>query len=329
MSLCDQLRAGPEPEWVKNHFALCRRGTVQVVGRDVETGTPVGTLTYVETIIGYAFQGERSVAFDQYFEKIQTTGTIKDSTTFLINRWNQSSATGPILHKGEKHGGVTQISGGFRGEVGAAQEDASIKGWKRESMELLTFDEDKASGTGRDKVHKFDFAPATFFIAAGNKNVQLPEPKITVRFDSASYLKYKQGSIFTDIRATMTYDRGNSDVKETAQHIWDAQHRPGTTIPAKAGKKIPGAPSSTPLHRIFYDTRLRDRNRDTARGLPGAMAQLLQSRQGLRRIPLQHHEGRGLQRQRQLLRTSTDEPRQPEGGLPALHLVQRRPNPGR
>lgn len=254
-----------KPEWVKNHFALCRRGTVQVVGRDVETGTPVGTLTYVETIIGYAFQGERSVAFDQYFEKIQTTGTIKDSTTFLINRWNQSSANGPILHKGERHGGVTQISGGFRGEVGAAQEDASIKGWKRESMELLTFDEDKASGTGRDKVHKFDFVPATFFIAAGNKNVQLPEPKITVRFDSASYLKYKQGSIFTDIRATMTYDRSNSDVKETAQHIWDAQHRPGTTIPAKTGKRIPGAPSSTPLHRIFYDTRLRDRNRETAR----------------------------------------------------------------
>ncbi|MFF2216750.1 hypothetical protein [Streptomyces antibioticus] len=109
-----------KPEWVKNHFALCQRGTVQVVGTDVRTGEPVGTLTYIETIIGYAYQGERSVSFDQYFEDIQTTGTAKDSTTFLINRWNQSSATGPILHKGQKHGGVTQISGGFRGEVGAA-----------------------------------------------------------------------------------------------------------------------------------------------------------------------------------------------------------------
>lgn len=53
-----------KPERVKNHFALCRRGTVQVVAVDVETGTPVGTLTYVETIIGYAFQGELSVLFE-------------------------------------------------------------------------------------------------------------------------------------------------------------------------------------------------------------------------------------------------------------------------
>jgi len=256
-----------KPEWVKNHFALCRRGTVQVVGTDVRTGEPVGTLTYVETIIGYAYQGERSVNFDQYFEDIQTTGTVKDSTTFLINRWNQSSGTGPILHKGQKHGGVTQISGGFRGEVGAAQEDASIKNWKRESMELLTFDEDAASGTGRDKVHKFDFVPATFFIAKDNKNVQLPEPKISVRFDSASYEKYKKGSIFTNTRNTLTYDRSNAAVNETAQHIYDAQHHPENTVPAKAGKNVPGAPSAKPLHRIFYDTTLRRQNRDTARAV--------------------------------------------------------------
>ncbi|MCX4429807.1 NucA/NucB deoxyribonuclease domain-containing protein [Streptomyces mirabilis] len=254
-----------KPEWVKNHFALCRRGTVQVVGVDVETGTPVGTLTYVETIIGYAFQGERSVLFEQYIEKINTTGTIKDTTTFLINRWNQSSATGAVLHKGQKHGGVTQISGGFRGEVGAAQQDASIKGWKRESRELLTFDEDAASGTGRDKVHTYDFVPATFFIAKGNKNVQLAEPKIRVRFDSAPYLTYKKGSIFTNVRSTMNYDHSDPVVNETAQHIWDAQNHPGTTIPAKTGKKIPGAPTTTPLHRIYYDATLRRQNRDTAR----------------------------------------------------------------
>lgn len=256
-----------KPEWVKNHFALCRRGTVQVVGTDVRTGEPVGTLTYIETIIGYAYQGERSVSFDQYFEDIQTTGTVKDSTTFLINRWNQSSATGPILHKGQKHGGVTQISGGFRGEVGAAQEDATIKGWKREAMELLTFDEDEASGTGQDKIHKFDFVPATFFISEDKKNVQLPEPKISMRFDSASYEKYKKGSIFTNTRNTLTYDRSNPAITETAQHIYDAQHHPENTVPAKAGKSVPGAPSAKPLHRIYYDTERRRQNRETARAV--------------------------------------------------------------
>ncbi|MFI2207428.1 NucA/NucB deoxyribonuclease domain-containing protein [Streptomyces sp. NPDC020192] len=125
---------------------------------------------------------------------------------------------------------------------------------------------DEASGTGKDKVHTFDFVPATFFISDGSHNVQLDEPKITVRFDSAPYLTtYKQGSIFPDVRATMNYDRANPDVTETAQHIWDAQNHPETTIPTKAGKKIPGALSSTPLHRVFYDTTLRRQNRDTAR----------------------------------------------------------------
>ncbi|MGW3137765.1 hypothetical protein [Streptomyces sp. NPDC001139] len=45
-------------------------------------------------------------------------------------------------------------------------------------MELLTFDEDEASGTGQGKVHKFDFVPATFFISEDKENVQLPEPPL-------------------------------------------------------------------------------------------------------------------------------------------------------
>jgi hypothetical protein len=238
---------------------------VQVVATDRDTGTPVGTLTYIETIIGYGNQGERSVAFDQYFEVIKSTGVIKDQTSFLVNRWNQSSATGAILHKGEKHAGVTQVSGGFRGEVGAAQTDASIKGWKSESRELLVFDEDEASGAGNDKVHKYDFVPATFFISADSKNVQLSEPKMSVRFDSASYLTCSKGSIFTNSRAIITYDRSDPQVTETAQHIYDAQNNPDITIPTKLGKKIPGAPSSTPLHRVFYDSALRVANRNAAR----------------------------------------------------------------
>jgi hypothetical protein len=65
----------------------------------VENGAPAGTLTCAEAINGYALQGERSVLFEQYIEKINATGTIKDRTRFLINRWNQSSATGTALHK--------------------------------------------------------------------------------------------------------------------------------------------------------------------------------------------------------------------------------------
>lgn len=245
-----------KPEWVKNHFALCHRGTVQVVGTDVRTGEPVGTLTYVETIIGYAFQGERSVAFDQYIENVQATGSVKESTTFLVNRWNESSGNGAILHKGEKHDGVTQGSGGYRGEVGSANEDPSIKSWKKDNMEVLIFDEDEASVTGKDKVHTYDFVPATLFISDGSHNVQLLEPKISVRFDSAPYLKFKKGSIFTNIRVTMAYDRSDPLIKETSQHIWDAQnhlHRRRDRGPHDSG---PAAHKQRPTHipgAVFAD----------------------------------------------------------------------------
>ncbi|WP_148587987.1 NucA/NucB deoxyribonuclease domain-containing protein [Streptomyces sp. WAC01526] len=249
-------------EWVKNHFALCRRGTVQVVGVTDEN-IPVGTLTYVETIIGYGYQGTRAVSFDQLFENITATGTLKDGTTFLVNRWNQSNASGAVLHAGQKHGGVTQISPGFRGEVGAKNEDPSLNSWKKSSMEHLTF-EDDGVGTGKDKTHFFSFVPATFFIAKGSKNIQLEEPRVSVRFDGAPYLAYKKGSVFTNVRAAMDYDRKDPKTRETASHIYDAQHTPGLTVPKKAGKSIPGASTSSPLHRIYYDTKKRKANRATA-----------------------------------------------------------------
>lgn len=64
MSASRTATALASPSGSRTTSALCRRGTVQVVAVDVETGTPVGTLTYVETIIGYAFQGELSVLFE-------------------------------------------------------------------------------------------------------------------------------------------------------------------------------------------------------------------------------------------------------------------------
>lgn len=38
---------------------------------------------------------------------INATCTIKDTTTFLINRWNQSSPADAALHKEQKYGGAT------------------------------------------------------------------------------------------------------------------------------------------------------------------------------------------------------------------------------
>ncbi|MFI1253367.1 NucA/NucB deoxyribonuclease domain-containing protein [Streptomyces netropsis] len=255
--------SGTKAHWVKNHFAFCRRGGGQIVGRSRKDNTPVGTLTYIETILGHGYQGQRSVSFDQRFDSLKTTGSLNHGDTFLVNQWRVGNKDGAILHKNQRHSGVMQLTG-FRGEKGSKNEDPSIKSWKADKDEHLGFEEDEGVGTGKDKVHGFDFVPATLFIDKNSKNIVLDEPRISMRFDSASYLSYKKGSIFTDVRASITYDRKDPEVNETATHIYDAQSNPNNTYPKKPGKQIPGATTTSPLHRIFYDKDKRKDNRDRA-----------------------------------------------------------------
>lgn len=217
--------------------------------------------------MGHGFQGQRSVTFDQRFDDLKVSGTLSNDSTYLINQWRAGSKTGTILHKSQQHNGVTQLTG-FRGEQGSKNLDASVKGWRANRDEQLIFDEDESSGSGQDKKHGFDFVPTTLFVDKNSKTVVLDEPVIGMRFDSASYLTYKKGSIFTDVRAILTYDRKDPEVTETAQHIFDAQNNPDSTKPKKTGKKIPGSlNSTTPLHRIFYDQKKRDSNRDAAKAV--------------------------------------------------------------
>ncbi|MFB8172179.1 NucA/NucB deoxyribonuclease domain-containing protein [Kitasatospora purpeofusca] len=61
----------------------------------------------------------------------------------------------------------------------------------------------------------------------------------------------KAGCVFQNVVEELVMDRSTAEYKYSAQHIWDAQHRPETTEPKVAGKKVPGSiESGVPLARI-------------------------------------------------------------------------------
>jgi hypothetical protein len=122
-----------------------------------------------------------------------------------------------------------------------------------------------AGCTSRDKVHTYDFVPTAFFIAKGNKNVQLAEPKIRVRFDSAPYLTYKKGSIFTSVRSTMNYDRSDRGQRDSSAHLGrpesSGDHDPRQDGQEDPRRARPSGRTTPPAARTATNTRSAPRRK--------------------------------------------------------------------
>ncbi|MDQ8704866.1 DNRLRE domain-containing protein [Streptomyces sp. LHD-70] len=101
-----------------------------------------------------------------------------------------------------------------------------------------------------------------------------------IRFDSAAYLTWgKVGSVFPDATPALRYDKSDTSrpgppaaytgVAAVAQHIDDARKNPGSTVPQKADKKLPGAEPLDPLHRLVssQDETRYDANRNVVTSL--------------------------------------------------------------
>ncbi|MEE1782401.1 NucA/NucB deoxyribonuclease domain-containing protein [Streptomyces sp. SP17BM10] len=83
-----------------------------------------------------------------------------------------------------------------------------------------------------------------------------------VRFDYAGPVagKYK-GTVFTGARVELVMKLSDPAVRESAQHISDAQNNPERTFPSFNAKSIPGA--TQPLHRLI-DREEQKKNRAVA-----------------------------------------------------------------
>jgi hypothetical protein len=85
------------------------------------------------------------------------------------------------------------------------------------------------------------------------------------RWDKATYLKVPQGAAVFSYLVSLNYStKAGAPEKAVAEHIKAAFTQPGSTKPANAGKKFAGQSASAPLHRLYYDTARRKKNRSTA-----------------------------------------------------------------
>lgn len=87
----------------------------------------------------------------------------------------------------------------------------------------------------------------------------------TVRTKNPSYAK-SSDCVFHGATGWFTMHISDPDITESAQFIWDAQNDITKTYPEIYGKYVPGIQDgkTEPLHRAYYDTKLRDANRRTS-----------------------------------------------------------------
>ncbi|MFI0914197.1 RICIN domain-containing protein [Streptomyces abikoensis] len=89
------------------------------------------------------------------------------------------------------------------------------------------------------------------------------------RWDAAPYLSNSSGAdrggAAFSFEPTLHFSASeNSPEKGVARHIKDAYDNPSQTRPFAPSKDIPGRDAKKPLHRLYYDTGRRDRNRAIA-----------------------------------------------------------------
>jgi hypothetical protein len=86
------------------------------------------------------------------------------------------------------------------------------------------------------------------------------------RCDAAPYVINTfagEGCVFDWVTEAIHYSVSSPDQGETANHIYQAENNPGSTVPTFPGKVIPGAPGTQPLHRIMEQDWI-DANRTDA-----------------------------------------------------------------
>jgi Deoxyribonuclease NucA/NucB len=231
--------------WVKNHYSMCQvlRATVRnlrcVIVDGVPECTEIGRATFRLTLVGYGRRGARYTTFTLATDQWRPTGTI--------------AAVGLTIGM-SCGGGCRPAPGNGRSQPVAAWMIPAT------GTAQLRFDSPTAGITTRDLVagHAFNVTIRT----GGAVPSTATGPQNGFRCDSATYVGPVGACIFDRVNAFFVYHLHGQGVDQVAQHISDAQTRPGTTFPPVAGKIIPGAyGSGRPLTRNYYDTQMQDRGR--------------------------------------------------------------------
>ncbi|MFD7169750.1 FG-GAP-like repeat-containing protein [Streptomyces violascens] len=246
------IRSAPTPGFCQNvkdsavhgptgvfldHWNWCRDARVAVVFQECVNGDckTVGNVNWRLTSWGLGVQGNspatRRIDFHSWLDDAKVYGKVDLSRIVKL-----SVNCSP-------YGQATCVPG-----PGNDRED-TVQHWLEATYSGSSFTS-PATGTDRDKVSFYDFQ---FFIQVEGPNGDIVPTPVTepegFRCDSAPYMENANGCVFDHVIERWTL-RSDSTVKETANHIWTAQHSPDLTLPGGTGKRIPGAvESGTPLTR--------------------------------------------------------------------------------
>lgn len=231
---------------VVDHFFYCQAGWYTVTEEECIFGKDgicwiVGRASFRLTTIGRGQAGDREVSFVTLMDKVRK---YRDTSRFTIRTTMDCHAYAGAICEADPDNGRIDL----------------LTGWQSVPSALFRFSSPLTGASGKDQLSWYDFTQKVALV--GRNTITMGGNGF--RCDSAGYLSGNRGCMFDNV--VSVFDRvraGDPDVDQSAKHIRDAQFRPHRTVPHKANKQVPGAPSSgMPLTRIFHDKKLvRENNR--------------------------------------------------------------------
>ena len=241
--------------WIRNHYNYCQVSAIQDVTlltpqlqgcqEPTPAGCPLITVSLRMTVVGNASDRSRSAQVQLFFDDVHILQEDPRGDPATVD-------LGVTLACDPTPAGGCQVnpSGGRT----APLTDWFPRDQPRPTGSInFTVSSPPTAGSGADRIARGMIRPR---LTLSNRNV--PEPftangqAARLRFDSATYLATAQaaifdgsfaGNAFIPIQPVFTLDMNDPTVgpfiRQSAEHIWVAQHYPARTYPAAAGKTIP------------------------------------------------------------------------------------------
>ncbi|MDR6224066.1 NucA/NucB deoxyribonuclease domain-containing protein [Desmospora profundinema] len=258
----DNPAGGTLEGWIKNRYAFCRAGNFTYVHRECRW-LPFPRCTnynvqYRLTLIGFGKNGQREVEFDYYVDNIQVTHPRMNGAKLKIDV-NCASLVNP---------------GDCREDPSTPAVEKTVAQWKNHGFgtkKLYSIPPDRTD-YNPDRLGYLEFWVRSVVSPSGLPTRTEDSPKESVRFDSAPYMfvfpdqRFPHGAIFSKAKPVLQYSLSEPAMNEAAQHYKDAMERPGSTVPPKANKQIPGAEGDQALHRLtprYHPTEYRQNRTKT------------------------------------------------------------------
>lgn len=240
--------------FIKSRYAACSGAVFYSVW--TRNNQPVGETQFVYLSIGTIAKDSRAVRMTQYFTQMKKTGTVSTSAMMITPKVKVPKVW-PSAARVAQTGAVP---GARSFDTLAAQQSTGF---------TRTLNAAPGQGTGRDDAIASVFeASATITPPPGHR----PTGELSgtlfflpPRWDKASYLKVPQGAaVFTYLVPLHYSTKAGAPERAVAEHIKTAFTKPASTKPSNARKKVPGQSVQAPLHRLYYDSARRKKNRSTA-----------------------------------------------------------------